>query len=427
LTSATLLAQQGHGVTLFEHKTLGGMAASESRDGFTWNWGGHALYRRGPGVPILRSLGVRPRGFVVKGAPYMHALYDGAVVPAPFSARTALSPLLEPADRMEFLRVMSSVPLHARGSRVTQRNDVSWASWLDEQVSRPRVRELVGALVRLTSFTHDPERQSAAAALRQLFLGAGGVWYLHDGWQQLVDGLREAALRAGVDIREHQRVSAVDHDTKVRAVQFTDGHSLDVDGAVIAAGGPRVVSRLLDGPGADIVSEWDRAAVPVRAATWELNLRTRRDGPHVWVLGVDTPVYLNVQSHFAQGLAPQGTSMVHVLRYLGPQDPSAAHRDEMTKVLDLALPGWRDEVIDDRFLPALTVMHDMPLAANGGFAGRPGPAVPGVDGLMVAGDWVGRRGILADAALASAQDAAKMLDDYLVGPSARQAHEQAVR
>jgi phytoene dehydrogenase-like protein len=74
--------------------------------------------------------------------------------------------------------------------------------------------------------------------------------------------------------------------------------------------------------------------------------------------------------------------------------------------VDRLQPGWRDVVVRARFLPRLRVAHDLPSAAQGGLAGRPGPAVPDVPGLFVAGDWVGGTGLLADASLASAREAA---------------------
>lgn len=410
LAAGALLARDGHRVTVFESKgELGGMAASEEHQGYRWNWGGHALYRRGPGVPVLRELGLRPRGFVVKGAPFMEAWHGGEIVPAPFSARTALSPLLDGADRLDMVRAMAAIPRDARGARLRDLDTVPFAAWLDEHVTRPRVRELILALVRLSSFTHDPARQSASAAVRQLQTSLYGVWYLHDGWQQLVDGLRTAALDAGAEISARARVSAVEHDERVRAVHLADGMRLAVDGVVLAAGGPRTAAKLLDGPAREIVDGWAGRAVPVRAATYELSLRGRHDGPHVWMLGVDRPVYVNVHSHFARGVAPADGTLVQVLRYLGPEEPTGAHRADVEQALDTTMPGWRADVVEDRFLPALAVMHDTPAAANGGFAGRPGPAVPGVEGLAVAGDWVGSRGLLADAALASAKEAAGLL------------------
>jgi hypothetical protein len=72
-------------------------------------------------------------------------------------------------------------------------------------------------------------------------------------------------------------------------------------------------------------------------------------------------------------------------------------------------PGWRAEVAHRRFLPDMIVMNAMPLASRGGASGRPAPRVEDVEGLFVAGDWVGREGLLVDASLASAREAAREL------------------
>ena len=62
-----------------------------------------------------------------------------------------------------------------------------------------------------------------------------------------------------------------------------------------------------------------------------------------------------------------------------------------------------------RFLPAITVMHAMATAHQGGTAGRPDPQVEDVPGLYVVGDWVGAEGLLVDASLASARRAAELI------------------
>ena len=47
-------------------------------------------------------------------------------------------------------------------------------------------------------------------------------------------------------------------------------------------------------------------------------------------------------------------------------------------------------------------------ARPGGLSGRPGPEVPGIRNLYVAGDWVGPAGQLTAAGLASARQAAHL-------------------
>ena len=77
--------------------------------------------------------------------------------------------------------------------------------------------------------------------------------------------------------------------------------------------------------------------------------------------------------------------MIHVAQYLGDgQDvDSAAVERELEGLLDLTQPGWRQEVVTRRFLPQLVVSPALVTAAQGGTAGRPGPAVPDVPGLWV--------------------------------------------
>ena len=58
-----------------------------------------------------------------------------------------------------------------------------------------------------------------------------------------------------------------------------------------------------------------------------------------------------------------------------------------------------------RFVPDLVVANDVPRA--GGLARRPPAAVADVRGLLLAGDWVGAEGLLADASLASGARAAR--------------------
>ena len=59
LAAATFLARAGRGVTLFDKAhEVGGRALTQAKSGFRFNLGPHALYSGGPGIRILRELGV---------------------------------------------------------------------------------------------------------------------------------------------------------------------------------------------------------------------------------------------------------------------------------------------------------------------------------------------------------------------------------
>jgi len=116
----------------------------------------------------------------------------------------------------------------------------------------------------------------------------------------------------------------------------------------------------------------------------------------------------------AAKLAPDGIAVVHLGKYLGDDasPPEIAER-EMEELLDRVQPGWRNHVVSRRYLPVMTVANDLPRATDGGLPGRVPVAVR--DNIYLAGDWVGAEGMLADAAAASAAEAARQVLARLAG------------
>ena len=155
---------------------------------------------------------------------------------------------------------------------------------------------------------------------------------------------------------------------------------------------------------------WADEAIPVRAACLDVALNRLPIPKATFALGIDRPLYLSVHSATAQ-LAPDGCALIHVAEYLPPDhldSPEHVER-ELEGLLDLVQPGWRKSVVYRRFLPDMITMNAMPLARLDGNLGRPGPEVADIRGLFVAGDWVGDEGMLVDASLASAKEAAAKL------------------
>jgi phytoene dehydrogenase-like protein len=179
---------------------------------------------------------------------------------------------------------------------------------------------------------------------------------------------------------------------------------------VIIAAGPADVSALVEKSDETVLSEWAKTAIPVKAACLDIALNYLPQPGANFALGIDQHLYLSVHSATAD-LAPAGGAVIQVAKYLGSGDNQDPKRDEkeLEQMLDLIQPGWREALADRRYLPSMTVSHALTTAAQGGFCGRPGPAAPEIDGLYVAGDWVGAEGMLADASLASAKSAAQMI------------------
>jgi hypothetical protein len=142
---------------------------------------------------------------------------------------------------------------------------------------------------------------------------------------------------------------------------------------------------------------------PVRVACLDLGLRTMPQGSARIALGLDRPLYLSAHSVVAR-LAPAGSAVVHLCKYLDDAGDPASDRRELEEFADLAMPGWRREAEVVRFLPQMTVA-----AAVFGPRGRPAVDELKIPGVALAGDWVGGEAMLADAAVASALEAAGMV------------------
>jgi hypothetical protein len=103
------------------------------------------------------------------------------------------------------------------------------------------------------------------------------------------------------------------------------------------------------------------------------------------------------------------------MKYLSPDEAHDPVRDEaeLEGWLDRLQPGWRDVVVHRRSLPAMVASHAMPTAADDGLPGRTGTAVPDAPGAFVVGDWVGPEGLLLDAVMASAEQAAGAAEAFI--------------
>lgn len=409
LAAATYAAQGGCAVTLFERsERLGGRAETSDRRGYLFNRGPHGLYKGGPAEAVLAELGVKSVGkpAVVAGG----ALYGGELRQLPGSAVSLLTTgLFGPREKLEAGRVLASL---GRADPAPFDN-TTLEDWLTASIKHRKVRNTVHAYFRLASYTNAPGIASAGAIIRQFQSAGRGVTYLDGGWQTLVNGIRDAAVASGVRIINGERVATIERDERVAGVRLANGE-VHAAGAVIVAASPSVARDLLDGGGETVLQRWADEVVTVRAACLDVGLsRLPREAPQ-FVLGIDKPLYLSVHSRSAR-LAPDGGALISAAKYLpaGEQTDAAANERELEGLMDLAQPGWRDVLDERQYLPNITVANGVALAANGGLAGRPGPEVPGVPGLFMAGDWVGPEGMLADASLASARTAGKLAASFV--------------
>jgi phytoene dehydrogenase-like protein len=230
---------------------------------------------------------------------------------------------------------------------------VPLSEWLRTRLRDPNVLRVALALIRFTTYSDEPDRLSAAAAIDQLKLSLiGSVLYIHQGWGTLVAALRSAALSSGATIVTGQPVATVNLDaTRAAAVTLADG-SLVPCRAVIVATGPRQAGRLL---GERMPPLHSTSAVCVAAL--DVALRCLPSRRTIFAMGVDAPVCFSADSAIAR-VAPQSGAVVHVAKYLraGARGTTNDER-QLELVLDLLQPGWRDLVVHRRFMSNVVVSH----------------------------------------------------------------------
>jgi protoporphyrinogen oxidase len=387
LTAGATAASGGASTVVLEAHQPGGRARVAHREGFSLNMGAHALYRGGPGWEILVSLGIAPTGEPPPLARY-RALSQGKLHTLPTGpgslARTSIFGLKAKAQFGALLaRVGRLDPASLDATSVGQ--------WLEAQDLRPEVDSLVRALVRLSTYTADVETFSAGAALSQVQIAARrGVVYLHAGWEQLIEGLRNQ-----VEVRNTTSVRTIEPGPGGVQVRTADA-AMVARHVVVAVGPPSAAAALLPGSG-----HLGDLGGPVTAACLDLGLR--QPPPNGYVLGVDDPLYGTTQSPPARQ-SPPGQSVVAVVRY----GSRRAELDRPQLVAHLEEMGVReDDVIVERFLASMVVAGTMPRAQDGGLLGRPDVSQTGLPAVSLAGDWVGPVGLLSDAAVGSGHAAAR--------------------
>lgn len=400
LTAAVFVAKSGHRVLVREARgRLGGRSLSDERNGFYLNQGPHALYEGGAAKAVLDELGIRVAG----AAPTLDGrfLFDGDLFLAPGGAATLLkTKALGVRAKLQLGKVLATLPI----LKSSKYSGVSAQSWIDDAVSDERARGMLMSLVRLTSYADVAHELSADLAISQMQLGLGaGVRYLDHGWQSIVDALRDAALSTGlVTIETGNKVSELPDERCV----------------ILALNSAQAVAGLT---GVDL-----DVGPPAHTASLDLGLSRAPDLD--FVLGGDKSLYFSNHSVSAN-VAPKGQHLVSVAAYLGgsghgcfpdtDQDPfERSALDDFATVCGVR----KDDIVESRYLRRMVAASSLPTVALGGMPGRPdiyavdstqGVSAKGVSGrqvsgqtVLVAGDWVGPTGHLADASMASAKRAA---------------------
>lgn len=412
LSAGAALAKAGTRVELFERSSaLGGRAASRLVGDYVLDLGPHALYANGLARRGLESLGVSIQGRSPK--PRAAARLGGKYHQLPLGPASLLSTrLLGFADKLRLAKVLSELQSSACEARLRALgSEVTVAQWIATRIPPGRGRLLLETLVRLSNYSGHPG-QRASVAINQLRMAVnGGVLYLDGGWRSLVDALEHELSDRG-RIHKGCKVTSLRRLEDCREASWEvglgDGRSLTAEQVVLAVS-PAVARRLLEaGPGG-LPQETALARLPSAPGSYAACLQVTLDpitsGKFDFILGLDEPVYLSVFSRTAE-VGPKGSEVIHAMRYLDQGEASNGTRSELEALLDVARPGWRERVCEASYQPRLCTNNWLETAT------LPRPDGELASGLFAAGDWVSAEGVLADAAVGSALDAARRILEH---------------
>ncbi|MFL5663967.1 MAG: phytoene desaturase family protein [Ktedonobacteraceae bacterium] len=405
LSTACYLARAGVAVTLFEKAaSLGGRASTQNHDGYLFNRGIHAIYTGGATSEVLQELGITYN----YGSPKeTFLLQQGQIYPFPASMSSLLtSRLLKVGDKIELARIFSMLPRLKAKSLA----HMSVEQWLEHTIQRPQVRQLMASTAQVFVYSAALDLVSAEVFVTKLQRSLKHpVHYVEGGWQTLIEGLRRVAEQAGVRIVSGSRITSVEYQHgQVQGVRLSDERVLAASSVVLATS-PQDAAKLVDGGAYAPLREIVDPLIPARVACLDVALRRLPEPRYPVVQDLERPRFLSAQSFYTR-ITPEGGALISTFKQLDPLHPTDPKQDEreLEDLLDTAQPGWRDVLVKRVFLPRIEAIGMLPTASGGGYTGRPGPKVPGIANLYLAGDWIGE-GFLSDPSMGSARQVAQLI------------------
>ncbi|WP_088069880.1 phytoene desaturase family protein [Gottfriedia luciferensis] len=407
LTASIYLAQEGKKVLLLEKGSkLGGRGNSTAIGNAQLNLGAHALYINC--IEILNEVGVTVAG----NPPKLSTSFIFGEQPDQMKVIEAFNLFvgnhLKWKEKMEFIhfyRQMKRLDLN-------ELNHISLEEYLNKTVTSRHVKNMILAFTRVTTYTNNPSIMSAGVAIGQL--RSAKVMYLNDGWQSIVNDLAKKAEQLGVDIKKRVVVSKVLGSYPTIQIILKDEQLIEAN-CLLSTINPHDFAKLMNEQIPQSFLNICNQMIPVKAACLDL-VMTALPNPKInFAVGVEKPWYFSNHSTVAKLSTNPGEIVVHVMKYLNSAIESVPSDDEreLECLLDFIQPGWRDYVISRRFLPKLIVSNDIKKPFNHLDYHLSNHQEVGIEGIYVAGDWLGEREVLLKASLTSAKNASKLINEKL--------------
>jgi phytoene dehydrogenase-like protein len=400
--AANFLSKTNLSILLLEKgKHIGGRARTNKVNGQLFNLGPHALYKKGEAKSILEELDVKLLGKSPKLGGTL--IENNQEYIAPFNPFAVVSTeLLNWKKRIEWLAVLLKI------SRVDLDllEPQTFQQWTTKATHSTKIQSLLYVLCRLSTYCTGPEMMSATLALSHMKKAMGGVLYLDGGWETLMEQLHHKAIISGVHVQTEKVVKQI-VPLGYNQLKLVLSNGTEVFGKyVISTTGPHELGEMI-GKNNTLENSFLSPITPIRGATLDVALTKLTNPKRLFAMGISEPLYYSVHSTYAQLSNDAKNTVLHVFKYLHPDDPIDGKKvkTELEQFLEKLQPGWQKHVITSRFLPQITVNQRLPQIGDEQRLMYETP----LPGLYVAGDWACPDAILADGAVCSGKKVAEKI------------------
>ncbi|MEH7237959.1 phytoene desaturase family protein [Bacillus sp. JJ1562] len=422
LAASNYLAKAGYSVILLEKSNqLGGRGQTIKKKKAMLNLGVHAFYQNGAGESVLKELGIPLSGANPSASAV--GIWKDKVYTIPTGPLKLLSDnLFSLKGKIGLARLM----IKLNNIDTEKIDNISLKEWAEKEIQDPMVRLLMFSICRSNSFVPYPDLHLAGPAIRQLQRTfSGKAFYISEGWGTLVENLKIQAALVGVTIMNRHNVTEIKYNKSVQTVLFTNGDTLEVPYVLVTAG-LKETYDLVHNSEHTRLKLWKNQARSVNVACLDLVLRKlpKPDANFIAGFWIDQPIFYNNPTSTTK-MSEDGTIVIHLVKYLGTGTGNAKlDLRQLEEAMDVVQPGWKEEEITRQFLPHITASHDFNSLDR--YDLSPGPSVPEIPGLYVAGDWTGRGELLVDASLGSARRAAIAIIEELKAEGDMHGHREAL-
>lgn len=399
--AANYLAKTGMSILIIEKdKKVGGRARTDKINQEFFNLGPHALYKKGNAVPILQELGIELYG----KSPKLQGLLmnDKVEYTAPFNPLGVFTTgFLSWKERMEWLKVLVKL----KSMKIEKLTEQTFQQWVQQITNSKNVQSLLLILGRLATYCHAPEKVSASVIVTHLKMVMQGVLYIDRGWQTIIDQLHNKAVISGVQIQTGVIVNEIKMAENNIRLSLSTKEEL-ICKYVLSTTGPRELMKMLGDNTTQTQMDFFAQLSAVKGAALDIALTQLPKPNRLFAMEITEPFYYSVHSNSAILSDNKNTIVLHVFKYLHPDDniDGKELKKELEQFLEKIQPGWQKHKISSRFMPTITVNQRLPQIGDEQKLQR---SKSEVTGLYLAGDWVSSHSILSEGAVSSAKQAAE--------------------